>query len=495
MIEKLKHIFHTYPDHYAFCIKGQFFTYRELQHMAANIQQKLKELVLRQNAIALIFVEDNIETYASILAVWFSGMCYVPVKAENPAKRNQSIIDQIKPDVIVYSGKRPGTIENVSFPVIQTNRERLHPDGLSLPELIPEDLAYVLFTSGSTGIPKGVKITFKNISTFLDNFASIGYGLNENDRFLQIYDLTFDASVHCFAFPLLYGACVYTVPPQQMKYLGAYKILNKYRITFAKMPPSTIAFLRPYFNQIHLPHLKFSLFGGEALPSVLVDKWRTCVPNAVVQNVYGPTEGTINCTFYSVPSAPKAYNGILSIGRPFGDTKAVIIDDDQKFCPTGEKGELCICGNQVTPGYWNGEGKNRSAFITLQRDGMNYRFYRTGDLAFQDQQGEIFYCGRIDNQVQVQGFRVELGEIEKHARDFAGASQVVAIAKTRNGKTRIWLFVENDDEDTAPLREYLAEELPSYMVPSGIIHVKPFPLTNSGKTDRKKLLEFLNNEE
>jgi amino acid adenylation domain-containing protein len=488
MIQKFHRAFNVFAERPACCIQDSFYTYSDLQHITGTIQEALKSFDLRTNAIALIFVKDHVEIYASILASWFSGMCYVPLKADHPVKRNQRIIDQIQPDVIITSQELPAPFFSGNIPVLHTNHLVVKKTKISLPETASGDLAYILFTSGSTGTPKGVKITFDNIGAFLENFISIGYQLDEHDRFLQMYDLTFDASVHCFTLPWYVGGCMYTVPSRGMKYLNAYKILEKHEITFAKMPPSTIAYLEPYFNKMTLPRLKYSIFGGEALPKQLIDKWTACVPNALIQNVYGPTEATINCTSYKVGEHLKSHNLVVSIGKTFGDNHALVINEHNNVCKPGERGELCISGTQVTPGYWKEEIKNQEAFLNLPPD-KGERYYRTGDLVFFDEQGDMYYCGRLDHQVQIQGFRVELGEIEKHAREFTGLNQVVAVGLEEEKQTSILLFLENFREDINLLRTHLATELPSYMIPSKIINVATFPLTTSGKIDRKKLIE------
>jgi amino acid adenylation domain-containing protein len=358
-----------------------------------------------------------------------------------------------------------------------------------------DDLLYILFTSGSTGVPKGVMLSRSNFDNFLENFIGIGYEFSEEDKFLQIYDLSFDASLHCYVLPLCFGACVYTVPQDEVKYTYALKLMRLHDISFAKMPPSTIAYLRPFFKEIKLEMLRYSLFGGEPLHVDIAMEWLQCIPNAKMQNVYGPTEATINCTYYDCGPAKvpiKSFNGIVSIGKPFGDSRAIIIDEDGELVPDGSRGELCIRGSQVTAGYYKNQEKTNSAFIYFNTAKGSLRFYRTGDLVMRDQDGDLLYIGRVDNQVQIQGFRVEMGEIESNARKFPNSGQLAAIAIPNDvGNMQVYIIIENFKRPVEEMREFLKDKLPSYMWPAKIISVAEFPKTVGGKIDRKALSEFI----
>ncbi len=494
MIDRLKQAFDQYLTNNAFCIQEVFYTYRELKDLTAAIQQKLLPLQLKKNAIALIFVDDSIQTYASVFATWFTGMCYVPVKANNPEKRNRNILEQVQPDIVLSCSALPSYVKDYDVPVVDTGNINTGTDRLKTIEHAPDDLAYILFTSGSTGIPKGVKITYSNISTFLQNFEKIGFNLSHRDRFLQMYDLTFDASVFCMIFPMLFGGCIFTVPDKSMKYLNAYRIIRNHQLTFIKMTPSTIAFLEPYFNEILLTQVRYCLFGAEPLTKSLWDKWRKCVPHASLFNVYGPTETTINCTYYKQNDEIKAYHDIVSIGKALGDLCVLVLDEHNQICKPGQKGELCVAGNQITPGYWDNDEKNISSFFTKEVEGQKKRFYRTGDLAYTDLDGDLYFCGRLDYQIKVQGFRVELGEIEQCARELTGLKRTIAMGEEVQNQTRILLFVENYTGDIRALKTYLTNELPDYMVPWKIINIAGFPQTTSGKIDRRKLMNMTNPE-
>lgn len=479
----------------AFVINDTHYTYGQFGQYISNVKSLIRDIPIKKNEIIGVVTYNDIETYATIYALWFSGLCFLPINPLFPEKRNQEIIRNSNLRYVFYSKSNIDINDKVVQSYSTLDLPNVEVD-LDLPTLSDEDLMYILFTSGSTGIPKGVPINRKNLNGFVDAFFSNGYSLSSDDRFLQMFDFTFDVSVQCYVLPLCIGASVYTVPLDNIKFFAIYQILEKYKITVAKMVPSVIAFLRPYFSKIKLPYLKYSLFSGEALFNDVVEKWADCVPNAIIQNYYGPTEATIDCLYYTwsrsaVPE--KIYNGVISIGRPFGDTKALIIGEDgQIITDDNLKGELCVSGNQVTTGYLNLPDKNKSAFVQLQFQNENCTFYRTGDLVYRDKDGDYLYCGRIDQQVQIQGYRVELGELESHTKQLIGNVQVAAVAKTNaSGNVQLFLFVENYQAETKLIIEYLQKTLPHYMVPSKVIVLEAFPLSSSGKIDRKKLIEFI----
>jgi acyl-coenzyme A synthetase/AMP-(fatty) acid ligase len=328
----------------------------------------------------------------------------------------------------------------------------------------------------------------------MDAFWQLGYKMNEKDKVLQMFDMTFDLSLMSYLAPLCRGACVYTVPPGGIKYASVYTILEEQEITVALMVPSIIAYLRPYFEEINLQKMKYSMFCGEALYEDVVLEWAKCVPNALVQNVYGPTEATIFCLTYDIKKDQfknKNYNGITCIGKPMMNMGAIIVDENLKPVPKGQKGELCLTGFQMTRGYWKNPEKDKEAFFILESNGEAKTYYRTGDIAFLDEDDDFMFGGRLDHQIKIQGFRVELSEIEHHAREFTKISNIAAVASDSagTGNVKIYLFVENYEGKTEDINSYLETKVPKYMIPSFIHNLPVFPLNVNGKIDRKALLK------
>ncbi len=474
---------------YAFYIGDTYFTYNDLAKSISKIRHAIRfSTKITEKNIGLV-INDDLETYASIIALWFEGRAYVPLSPDNPEDRNKKIIQQADINSIFDSS------DNILFPNYNIIESKKLPDVDIdlLPANVPEsDLAYIFFTSGTTGEPKGVPIMRSNVSGFIDAFWDMGFEISDKDRVLQMFELTFDLSVMSYLVPLLKGACVYTIPKNVIKYNYIFELMDEHHITVALMVPSILHYLRPYFEEIDAPDMRYSLFCGEALPLDVTKEWSVCLPNAEISNVYGPTENTIFCTSYNYNrnSHNKENNGVLCIGKAMNGVTTVIVDENNNILSRGEKGELCLAGKLLTPGYWKNEVKNKEAFFVENYNNEPIKFYKTGDLCVEDNDGDILYLGRIDFQTQIQGFRVELSEVEFHVKAFLNKVNAVALAiKNKIGNTEIGLAIESEEFDTKELLASLKTKMPTYMLPTQLKFFKKFPLNTNGKTDRKALIQ------
>lgn len=470
----------------AFYIDGQYHKYHQFAQRISAIREQIRDMQSTEQIFALA-IHDDLDTYASIFALWMEGKAYVPLHPNQPLERNLNIIDQVGLSNVLDSSNI-SVFEGQSLNVMHTSQYEYTTDYLdNWVETSDDALAYILFTSGSTGVPKGVQITRGNVAAFMDSFWETGINITEEDRCLQVFDLTFDVSVQSYLVALTRGACVYTVPYGQVKYLYAASLIQEHKLTFGAMAPSMLTYLRPYFDEFDATSMRTTILTAEACPVDLMEDWYKCAKNTEIYDFYGPTEATIYCTFYKLTRGGNnlSLNGIISIGKPLANVQAIIIREDGSLVEGQEKGELCVAGEQVTPGYWNNPEKNKSSFLV--RDGI--RYYHTGDLCYWETTGDIMYSGRIDQQAKIQGFRVELGEIEHHAREFYNKEyRVVAIAFDNAQKlTEIALFIESAEQDAQALLTYLRSKMPHYMIPSRIIYEPTFPLNKSEKIDRNIL--------
>ena len=312
----------------------------------------------------------------------------------------------------------------------------------------------------------------------MKSFWEVGFMIDHNDRCLQCFDLTFDVSVQSFLVPIMKGACTYTIPHDQIKYSYVYGLLEDHKLTFGAMAPSMIRYLRPYFDEINVPSMRYNILTAEASPLDLITEWSECIPNAEIYDFYGPTEATIYCTYnkFFRKESNKQLNGMLSIGKPMEGISAVIIDDKKRILGKNQKGELCIAGDQVTPGYWKNSEKNSESFFDLEIENGINRFYKTGDSCYIDNDGDLMLAGRLDYQIKIQGYRVELGEIEYHAREFLTGQNAVALSFfNHSNNNEIALFIEGELADNNNLLDYLKRKMPFYMIPAKIFVKSKFP--------------------
>lgn len=490
VLERVKENIIKYSERNAFHTQEKFYTYKQFGEKLSDIRKLIENNA--DNSVPLIgFTQnDDFETYSTIWGILFSGFGFVPINPENPVDRNINIMEQTGIKILLSSvpdENLESACKKLNIKFLLTSELEKTELNINLPNVSEDNLAYLLFTSGSTGTPKGVPITRKNMNTFFDYWLNYGYDFNENDRWLQMFDMTFDLSVMCYVSSLCTGACLYTIPYSGVKYTHVYANLEEHDLTCVLLVPSILTYIRPYFSEISLPSMRYSMFCGEALLSDVISEWQNSIPNARIINLYGPTETTVICLIYEwgrVASMQKTNNGIISIGKEMNHVNTIIVNENLELVSKGEKGELCIAGDVVTPGYWKDEEKNKSAFFIKDEK----RYYRTGDLVFQDDEDDYMFAGRIDHQVKIQGWRVELAEIEHVARDYTKASMVAAVApQTELGTTKIHLFLENYSGNVEEVTEFLKTKLPYYMVPATINVLEKFPLNINGKIDRKAL--------
>jgi amino acid adenylation domain-containing protein len=474
-------------DSIACNIEDKYYTYKQLAEFTGSVQGKIQ----RTGSMNIgIVAQNNPQTYATILAAWLTGKAYVPFPSHYPVTRIEEILLSAEIGTVFYA-EEDEEIDNLKkqFSEIEfINSSELPASDCFCSFPTEEKIAYLLFTSGTTGKPKGVPITFGNLQAFMDGFDALGYEVHSNDRFLQMFDLTFDLSVVCFTRPLMCGGSFYTLPAGMIKTLALYHVLDEYQITVSLMVPSSIGLLLPYLEDIHLPELRISQFCGEALKKDLLIKWMTCVPNARIDNVYGPTEATIYCTALTCTKQNiPHHSGIVGIGKPMKETELLLLDENGILVTEPKtEGELCLSGPQVTPGYLNNQEQNDDKFLFVNQT----RYYKTGDIAFRNKSGHYFYSGRKDDQVKIQGYRIELGELESAAAKILPDNQSVAVGYQYNNNWYLALFIQKTAVDVAFLQESLKPILPQYMKPHHIFNLETIPLNPNGKTDRKRLKEI-----
>jgi amino acid adenylation domain-containing protein len=509
-----------YPERPALEVNGSAITYHDLAQLAKRLAAAVQEAT-PANAVPLtaVFCYRSQAAYAGVLAALLAGHGYVPLNRTFPAERTRFmlakadcavvIVDQASerqlPDVLQGVGRQMTIIcpdrSDVTdlaarFPMHRVigNHDLPSAETWNRPGLDADAIAYLLFTSGSTGEPKGVMVTHSNVNHYLA-FASDRYRITNEDRLSQTFDLTFDLSVHDMFMAWKAGACLCCPNQKQLIKPGGYIVESRLTVWFSV--PSTALFMQRLgeLSEGAYPNLRLSLFCGEALPVTIAQQWSKAAPNSVVENIYGPTELTIACTYYRWEpdrSPAEAENGIVPIGETFPAMEPLIVDET---LAESNEGELLVTGPQRTPGYWRAEEKTRRAHVAVpKRDGI---YYRTGDRVRRTPPGgPMVYLGRMDGQVKVTGHRVELGEIEAALRTASANDAVVALAwPVSEGRADgVEAFVQAEAVDAEAVTQQLRKMLPGYMVPRHIHALARFPLNANGKFDRIALRKTLEKE-
>jgi amino acid adenylation domain-containing protein len=513
-----------FPAREALVVDGECLSYLALQGLAAEIASAILQHEHDASSLVALLAHRSKTAYASILGILGAGKGYVPLNPKFPVERTRRMLDLsgcgmliagtegfqhlpkllievnrpltvILPDLVDASGLAS------DFPQHRfvASKEMADNDSFSFrPEVSPSGIAYLLFTSGSTGQPKGVPIAQSNVRSYLQ-YVCDRYDVDETDRFSQEFDLTFDLSVHDMFVCWERGGCLFSVPETSV--MAPAKFIREHQLTVWFSVPSIIGILARMrlLPPGCFPSLRYSLFCGEPLAASYAQLWQEAAPNSIVENLYGPTETTIAISHYrwnQTGSSEECVNGIVPIGWIFAGQECSVIDAERKAVPAGAPGELCLCGSQVTSGYWNEPGKTQEQFVRLPAAGER-SWYRTGDMAKQDANGCLYYLGRADHQVKIHGYRVELQEIEAVLRKACGTAQVVSIAwpvenGSADGTVAFVSGVDALDHDKA--LAYCSNVLPGYMVPKKIYLCDEMPLNANGKIDRSKLVSMLKSE-
>ena len=495
-LNKLQDSFSKNAIKNALCINDEFYTYKDLSDCVLNIRRFIQKRINPNEKLIGLVANDDLETYATIFALWLESKAYIPISPTAPKERNIEILNLTESNFVFDSTVKSLYSNDFQVLNISSNYNELQNYSLKDTTYIENHIAYILFTSGSTGKPKGIPISFKNLNALLVTLSNDEeYSLNNSDRCLQMYDLTFDASLTAFMPAFLAGSCSYTVPSNSIKYFHIFKLIEKHKLTVLKMVPSIVYYLRPYFSEIKADSVRYCVFGGGKLYGDILKEWMECIPNSKVYNHYGPTECTVCSTYYTYKSdnKNKLHNGVLSIGKTLAGIDFLIVNDENKEVKTNEKGELCLSGDQLTEGYWKNEKLNDVVFFNKKSEnGLLKRFYKTGDLCFEDRDGYIMYVERKDFQVKIRGYRVELGEIEYHIKSMITKNNLVVIdINNTNGNNEIALVIESEKFDTTNLFNYLQSKLPNYMIPTQTHFLNQLPHNNNGKLDRKQLRELI----
>ena len=482
------------PDSIAVVFQEQELTYRQLNERANQLAHQLIGMGVGPETLVGLCLERSAQLVIGILGIMKAGGAYVPLDADLPKQRLEFMMRDSMVKFLVTQHQLKGRIPVEGIPVVCIDRELpiLQVDKRENPSIhvCAENLAYVMYTSGSTGQPKGVAIRHTSIArlVFGNNYTSFG-----PDRvFLQLATPSFDASTFELWGPLLHGAKLVVAQVGLPDFRKLADLLQRNRVT-------TLWLTATLFNQLvdHTPQalagVKEILSGGEALSVPHIRKAQAALgPDVQFINGYGPTESTTFATCYRIPSNIALDCDSIPIGRPIANTQVYVLDAQRQLVPIGVPGELYIGGAGLARGYWNRPELTTEKFVLnpFSKDDQE-RLYRTGDLCRWRADGNLEFLGRLDDQIKLRGFRIEPGEIESVLNEHSDITQAtVILRKDRTGDERLVAYYvpkEGKSLDSFVLRIHLRDKLPDYMIPAAFVELEAIPLTPSGKIDRQAL--------
>lgn len=505
------------PDHVAVSDRGRTITYGELDARSNQLANLLLDLGVRKGDRVGLYLDKSLESVLAIYGVLKTGAVYVPLDPQAPPKRLGYIVRDAGIDcllsgseksalwgdlisecgglgsIIVLNDDHPGIEEEASTARLLGKLD-IDASEASLPEIRPMhlELAYILYTSGSTGEPKGVMLSHLNALTFVD-WAVDALDVGAGDRLSNHAPLHFDLSIFDVFGAAQAGATLVLVPPETSVFpLEVARFIDHNEITIWYSVPSILSLMiqRGKLKPDAFPHLRHLVFAGEVFPIKYLRRLMGLLPHVAFHNWYGPTETNV-CTYHVVGPIPEEQTEPIPIGRPIANVETLVVTDDGQRAGEGEVGELYVRGSTVMRGYWADPERTAERLVPHPFADVPGLVYRTGDLVRTRPDGNYDFLGRRDAQIKSRGYRIDLGDIETALYAHPAVEECAAVAVPDDLVTnRIGAHVVT----RAPVTErelvrFLSERLPRYMIPERFEFADALPKTSTGKVDRRSLTE------
>lgn len=486
------------PDKLAYSNGTEGLTFREVYDQSESVGTYLhKQGVYREPVV--VFMDKHPNMIAAFFGTIMAGDYYIPLDAEMPEVRIKLILDNVKPKFMICDKRTVELAKNFDYDgqvVLYDDIAHGEQDSKALKEIhdkaLDTDPIYIVFTSGSTGIPKGVVACHRSVIDYIEQLTDV-LRIDENTVFGNQTPLYVDACLKELYPTLKYGATTYLIPKELFMFpIKLVEYMNTYKVNTVCWVVSALVMISAFgtFKSVKPEYLRLIAFGSESFPIKQFHIWKETVPNARYINLYGPTEGTGMCCYYEVNRDFEA-GDVIPVGRPFKNTEILLLDDKGCLVKQGENGEICLRGTCLTLGYYNNPEKTAECFV---QNPLNPHYpeliYKTGDIGRMNERGELEFVSRKDYQIKHMGHRIELGEIEANVDMMDEVKMAGCIYD--NIKKKIVLFYVGDiDEKNMALS--LKEKLPRYMVPNSIRRLEAMPLTSNGKLDRNGLKKMYEN--
>ena len=499
VLEYLEYTVKRVPDKVAYAneVEAEGMTFSKVYHDSRAIGTYLYKEG-HYNEPIVVFMKKHPKTITAFYGCVYGGNYYVPIDSEMPEFRIERIFDNLQPRAMIcdestlkmaeeFAAKYQAKIllydeiceSEIDDAVLDDIRDRQ----------LDTDPIYIVFTSGSTGIPKGVVACHRSVIDYIENLSDV-LEFNEDTRFANQTPLYFDACLKELYPTLKFGATTYIVPKSLFMFpLKLVEFLNEYEINTVCWVVSALTMISSFnvLEKVVPKYLHTIAFGSEVFPIKQFNLWKKALPNAKFTNLYGPTETTGMCCYYKV-DRDFELDEVMPIGRPFHNTEILLLNDRNELAAQGEVGEICVRGTSLTLGYYHAFDKTNEVFV---QNPLNDRYpeliYRTGDLGKRNERGELVFVSRKDYQIKHMGHRIELGEIEVNVNMMEGIASSCCIYDKE--KEKIVLFYVGDME-VKDLVAILKNKLPRYMIPNKVEKLEKMPLTANGKLDRVYLKNY-----
>lgn len=497
VLEYLEHTVKRVPDKIAFSNGENGFNFKQVYDLGRAIGTFLnKEGIYKQPVV--VFMDRHPKTIVSFFGVVYSGNYYVPIDEEMPRFRIELILKSLNPKAIICDEASKKVVETFEYNgdiylydnIVETSIDEKVIEGIREASL-DIDPIYVVFTSGSTGIPKGVVACHRSVIDYIESLSDV-LEFNESTVFGNQSPLYFDACLKELYPTLKFGATTYIIPKGLFMFpIKLVEFLNEHKINTVCWVVSALTMISAFktFDRIIPQYVHTIAFAGEVFPMKQLNIWRKTLPNAKFVNLYGPTETTGVCCYFKVERDFED-DEVLPVGKPFKNTEIILLDENNKVPPHGEPGEICVRGSSLTLGYYKAFDKTSEVFVQNPLNDLYPEIiYRTGDIGRYNGRGELVFVSRKDYQIKHMGHRIELGEIEVSVNMIEGVKSACCIYN--EDKKRIVLFYVGD-VSTKDIATNLKNRLPRYMVPNHIEALETMPLTANGKINRVYLKEYAN---
>ncbi|KTC64787.1 peptide synthetase, non-ribosomal (plasmid) [Legionella adelaidensis] len=484
----------NFPHKTAIIFGEQTVTYLELDEMACKVAAFIREKNLPSQSLVGVYLQRSPEMLGVILGILKANCIYVPLDTRYPFLKIETIIEESK---FNYLFTTIPLKENLKTHFSKNINLKIHPIEKILDKNLAENkeinqpsfdsLAYVMFTSGTTGTPKGVMISQKNVLNYCYWFLATTE-FNENSIIDFSSSIAFDLSVPCTIAPLIRGGCVAICSVEEKTNPKLYlKYLKKQKVTHVELTPGYVEMLLHYPSLVkNLKDLRYMMLGADVVHTEEVVKWKKLAPHHRIVNEYGPTEATVSVTSFFIDEKDFFNEASVPIGRPAFNSSAYIFDKYKNLCPIGMKGELFIGGSQVAEGYLNKPHMTQEKFVRLTIEDKEEVLYRTGDLAAWLPGGYLQFFGRNDFQVKIQGYRIELPAIESVLLKIPEIEQAVVLVQkgaVKEKYLRAYMVSNNKDISIVDIKKFLAAHFPSYMIPKEFCLTDKIPLRDNEKID------------